>query len=137
MTRVVADASALAEYLLRTVNGPAVEAVLRAPGSEVGIPALCDIEVAAVLRRALHGGRLSADRSSQALGDYAELPLTRYGHQRLLPRVLTLRENFSAYDATYVALAERLDAALLTGDLALARAVKTHTTLAVITVSGL
>jgi predicted nucleic acid-binding protein len=134
VTRVVADASALAEYLLRTAKGPGVEAALREPDLEIAVPALCDIEIAAVLRRALRTGRLSADRAAQALGDYADLPLTRYGHQRLLPRVLAMRENFTAYDATYVALAERLGAAFLTGDLALARAAETHTDLMVVTV---
>jgi predicted nucleic acid-binding protein len=134
VNRVVADASALVEYLLRTGSGPAVEAVLRAPGSAVMVPALCDIEVAAVLRRALRSGQLSVDRAAEALGDYADLPLTRHGHQRLLPRVLALRENFSAYDATYVALSERLDATLLTGDLSLARAAERHTELKVIAV---
>jgi predicted nucleic acid-binding protein len=136
VTRVVADASALAEYLLGTVRGPAVAAVLREPGSEVSVPALCDIEVASVLRRALRMGRLSRDRAADALGDYAHLPLIRYGHLHLLPRILTLRDNVSAYDAAYVALAERLDATLLTGDLALARAVERHTALRVVTVEA-
>jgi predicted nucleic acid-binding protein len=131
---VVADASALAEYLLGTARAAAVETVLRAPGSEVAIPALCDIEVVAVLRRAIRSGRLTADRAVQALADFGDLPLTRYGHQRLLPRVLALRENFSAYDATYIALAEHQGAALLTADHALSRAAARHTELRVITV---
>ena len=55
------------------------------------------------------------------------LPLTRHGHQALLPRILELRANFTAYDACYVALAERLDGDLLTVDVRLATAVREHT----------
>jgi predicted nucleic acid-binding protein len=61
-----------------------------------------------------------------AVDDYLDLPLTRHGHQSLIPSVLGLRRNFSAYDAIYVALAEHLDGELLTADQALARAVRTH-----------
>ena len=57
-------------------------------------------------------------------------PLMRHGHQALLDRVLTLRPNYTAYDATYVALAERLGAVLLTTDAALARAARKHVPLA-------
>jgi predicted nucleic acid-binding protein len=52
------------------------------------------------------------------------LPVFRHGHTKLLTRVLALRDNFSAYDATYVALAEQLDAKLVTADDALARAAR-------------
>lgn len=91
------------------------------------VPALCDIEVAAGLRRALLRELLSLERADQALADYLLLPLTRHGHQELLPRMLGLRSNFSAYDACYVALAELLGADLLTADERLTRAVRTHT----------
>jgi predicted nucleic acid-binding protein len=66
---------------------------------------------------------LRAQRAEEALQDYLDLPLIRHGHEAILPRVLQLRENFSAYDATYAALAEALDASLLTADAGLARAV--------------
>jgi predicted nucleic acid-binding protein len=82
--------------------------------------------VASALRRLLLRRDLTQERTTQALRDYLDLPVTRSGHQRLLARVLQLRTNFSAYDATYVALAERLRAKLLTGDEALARAVERH-----------
>lgn len=59
-----------------------------------------------------------------ALEDYLDLPLTRHGHRSLLSRILALRSNFSAYDATYVSLAESLGAELLTADQPLARSVK-------------
>lgn len=66
---------------------------------------------------------LNLERANEVVDDYVALPLRRHGHEALLTRVLELRENFSAYDATYVALAERLGADLLTADAAFARAV--------------
>lgn len=87
-------------------------------------PALCDVEVVAALRRALQLRSLSLPRAMEALDDYLDLPLSRHGHQALVHRVLDLRANFSAYDATYVALAESMRCALLTMDDSLARAVR-------------
>ena len=132
LTIIVADASALLEYLLQTRASPAVGRVLRAPQTDIRVPTLCDVEVAAGLRRGLLRGILSADRANQAVDLYLLLPIGRHGHRALLPRILDLHENFSAYDATYVALAESLGAQLLTADERLARAARTHTSLAVL-----
>jgi len=88
--------------------------------------------VAAALRRLSRSGVLTEDRRDEALTDFVDLPLTRHGHVPLLTRVLALGENFSAYDAAYVALAERLEAVLLTADDRLARAVAAHTSVAVV-----
>jgi predicted nucleic acid-binding protein len=99
---------------------------------DLHVPALCDVEVVAGLRRALLAGALSPRRAEEAVGDYLDLPLTRHGHQRLLDRILGLRANFSAYDSTYVALAEQLDGELCTSGERLARAVRTHTRIAVV-----
>lgn len=96
------------------------------------MPAFCDVEVTAGLRRGLLRGLFSEEHVSHALRDYLDLPLTRHGHQSLMSRALDLRENFSAYDATYVALAERLKGRLLTGDQRLARVVRIHTALEVV-----
>lgn len=96
------------------------------------MPALCDVEVVAGLRHALLRRALSDQRAEDALLDYLDLPLVRHGHQRLLERVLELRRNFSAYDATYVALAEQLPGDLLTADARLTRAVRTHMELRVL-----
>ncbi len=90
------------------------------------------MEVVAGLRRALSGGALDRRRAEEAVLDYLDLPLHRHGHQRLLERILELRANFSAYDATYVALAEHLGGELLTCDERLARAARTHTGIAVV-----
>lgn len=129
MTPVVTDASALVEYVLRTPRAAAVGATIEDEDISLHVPALCDVEVAAVMRRALLSRRLREDRAREAMVDYLELPLTRHGHVALMTRIQQLRANFSAYDATYVALAERLGAELLTADDALARATRSHTRL--------
>jgi predicted nucleic acid-binding protein len=129
MTPIVVDASALVEYLLRTARGRLLESIFTRRETDLHIPALCDVEVAAVLRRGLLGGRLQRTRAAQVIEDLRDLPLTRHGHQLLVERILLLGQNLSAYDATYVALAERLDAALLTADDRLTRAVQMHSSL--------
>jgi predicted nucleic acid-binding protein len=121
---VVADASALVEYLLSPVTVETIAATIEAPETDLHVPALCDVEVAAALRRAMLSRLLPADRAQEALRDYLDLPLTRHGHEAILGRFLDLRHNFSTYDATYAALAEGLGAPLLTADTGLARAVK-------------
>jgi predicted nucleic acid-binding protein len=129
MTPIVVDASALVEYLLRTARGRLLDSIFTRRETDLHIPALCDVEVAAVLRRGLLGGRLQRTRAAQVIEDLRDLPLTRHGHQLLVERILLLGQNLSAYDATYVALAERLDAALLTADDRLTRAVQMHSSL--------
>ena len=100
--------------------------IVRSPGGSLHIPALCDVEVTSALRRLLLRGILSEERAKDAMADYLDLPLSRYGHQHLLARILSLRADFSAYDATYIALAERLGATLVTGDQRLAHAAESH-----------
>lgn len=117
------------EYLLRTERAASVRAIVREPEVDLHVPALCDIEVAAALRRAMLTGGVNPNRASQAVRDLVDLPLTRHDHRALLPRVLELRSNFSAYDAAYVALAERLEGQLLTADKRLMGAVRRHTSL--------
>lgn len=96
------------------------------------MPALCDVEVVSGLRKGVARGILDIDRAELALTQYLELPLTRHGHTALLARMLGLRANMGAYDACYVALAERLGAELLTADEALANAARTHTAIEVV-----
>jgi predicted nucleic acid-binding protein len=131
---VVVDASAVAEYLLRTTRAERFAGTIEAGDILLHVPALCDVELVAVLRRALLGKRMTEARAWEAMSDYMDLPLTRHGHVKLIERVLQLRENFSVYDATYVALAERLGAELLTADEPLAKAARTHTTVSVLPV---
>jgi predicted nucleic acid-binding protein len=130
---VVVDASAWVEYLLGTEGASATREWVEAGDVELHVPALCDIEVVAALRRVLLSSRAPIDstRANEALEDYLDLPVGRHGHDSLLARVLELRDNFSAYDAAYVALAERLGATLVTGDRRLANAVNAHLRVAV------
>jgi predicted nucleic acid-binding protein len=121
---VVADASALVEYLLGPDKAGVIAETIESPEADLHVPALCDVEVAAGLRRALRLGLLSEGRAREALSDYADLPLSRHGHLGILNRLLELRENLSTYDAAYAALAEGLDAALLSADARLARAAR-------------
>jgi len=85
-------------------------------------PHLIDLEVAQVLRRYERSGAISAQRGAEALTDLADFPLTRYPHFVLLERIWQMRHGLTAYDAAYLALAEALDAPLITRDRALAKA---------------
>ena len=118
---IVADASVLAPALAD--DGPDGDLARERLGPErLAAPWLVDLEVTSVLRRAAASGRLPDRRARQALADLAALPLERAPHTPLLPRIWELRENVTAYDAAYVALAEAIDASLLTADGRLARA---------------
>ncbi len=117
---------------MQTEVSASIGAVLRGPDNDIRVPALCDIEVSAGIRRGLIRGLLSAERAEVALQQYLALPLLRHDHQALLTRVIELHSNFTAYDACYVALAERLGADFLTADEPLSRAVRTHTELNVV-----
>lgn len=112
---IVVDASVVAPALAD--DGPDGDrARHRLRGEQLIAPELIDLEVLSTLRRAARGGRLDERRSSQALDDLAALPLRRVSHLPLVPRAWELRDNLTAYDAAYVALAEALDALLLTAD---------------------
>jgi predicted nucleic acid-binding protein len=126
MRVVVADASAVVEYLLRSPAGMGAAAIVEADDVDLHTASLCDVEVVSAVRGLLRGRALDLTRAFEALEDYADLPLARHGHVALVGRVLELRDNFSAYDATYVALAEVLSAELLTCDEALGAAVRRH-----------
>ncbi|HET6362491.1 MAG TPA: type II toxin-antitoxin system VapC family toxin [Gemmatimonadota bacterium] len=127
MRTVVADASAIVEYLLRTEAAEAIDPIVTDSDTDVHVPALCDVEVAAAIRRALLQRRITVERAEEAVADYLDLPLIRHGHERLMAPILRRRANFSAYDATYVTLAETLSALLLSADHGLLRATRRHT----------
>jgi predicted nucleic acid-binding protein len=113
---IVLDASAALDFLLRDkANFDWVERRLQA-GGQLTAPHLIDTEVAHVLRKHVLGGQLDDGRAAEALVDLDELPLARYPARPLLARIWALRHNLSGYDATYVALAEALDAPLVTSE---------------------
>ena len=85
-------------------------------------PHLIDLEIAQVLRRYVRSAVVTAERGAEALSDLIDFPLTRYPHFVLLTRIWEMRHDLTAYDAAYLALAEALDARLITRDRALARA---------------
>ena len=89
---------------------------------DVHVPHLAVIETASVLRGLVRGAKLTESRAQGALQDLVELPLIRHPHEPLLRRVWQLRSNLTAYDAAYVALAEALNATLVTCDTRLGRA---------------
>jgi predicted nucleic acid-binding protein len=119
---IVADASVIVEMLLRTDAGLAAEARLLRRGESIHAPALIDVEVAQVLRRYVARGEMPATGARAAIHVLAVFPMERYVHDPLLPRMWELRENLTAYDAAYVALAEALRAPLFTADRRLAKA---------------
>jgi len=104
------------------------------PRASVHAPDLINVEVLHVLRRHAQLGEVPADRSDEMRRDFADLPIHVYPTWPLLGRAWELRANLTAYDAMYVALAEALDASLVTADPALARAAGDHTSIAVETI---
>lgn len=119
---IVLDASAAIEWLFQTPTGIKIEQLIFSPSESLHAPHLLDVEVAQVLRRHVREKFITAQRGQEALEDLAGAPMTRYPHDFLLPRVWELRETLTAYDATYVALAEMLSAPLVTCDQRIARA---------------
>lgn len=116
---IVVDASAILELLLKTPAGERIAERLFGAGETLHAPHVLDLEVAQVLRRYERTGELEAARGAEALEDLADLPLSRYPHDLLLARIWELRRNVTAYDAAYIALAEALEAPLVTRDAAL------------------
>jgi len=113
----VVDASAALSAMLNA--GPARRALV---SERLHAPHLIDPEVANGLRRTVTAQQMEADAAWSALDTWRRLGMTRYAMFPLLDRVWELRENVSAYDASYVALAELLDCSLLTADARLGRA---------------
>ena len=113
---IVLDASAAIEWLLQSPAGIKIDERIFSPAESLHAPHLLDVEVAQVLRRHVREGTMTAQRGEEALEDLGDLPLYRYPHDFLMPRVWELRATLTAYDAVYVALAELLDAPLLTCD---------------------
>lgn len=116
---MVVDASVVLEILLRLPRAGAAEDRL-AGARSLHAPGLLDLEVTQVIRRHWLAGLVAADRGERAVARLADLLIRRYPHSPLLRRIWALRNNLTAYDGAYVALAESLDAPLLTFDRRLA-----------------
>ena len=95
---------------------------VEAPDESLHVPHIIELEVLHALRRQALLGTLSRERSSEALTDLGNISFARYPHTPLIGRIWELKENLTAYDAAYVALAEALDAPLITMDARLAQA---------------
>ncbi len=118
---LVVDASVLASALADdATDGDRARKRLR--GESLAAPDLIDLEVTSVLRGRLAGGHLDLRRANLALTDLLALPVDRVPSASLVLRLWELRDNLTVYDAAYVALAEALDAPLLTADARLAKA---------------
>ena len=121
---IVVDASTLVEVLLRARDAQAIEDRLFENGQTLHAPHLIDVEIAHAIRRYAISGQIKGDRGRAAFAILAALPLNRYPHGFLLPRIWDLRNNLTAYDAVYIALAETLQVPLITRDRRLAGAAR-------------
>lgn len=119
---IVIDASALIELLLLTPRAARVAARMAAHDDTIHAPHLIDLEVLSALRSLEARKVLTTSDATKAVNDLLVLPLVRYPHDALIARTWALRGNLTAYDAAYVALAERLAAPLVTCDAQLAAA---------------
>jgi len=117
---MVLDASGAVELLLNTARGSRLGKRLADDAELVHAPHLIDIEIAHVLRRYVLDGTFDGQRAVQALEHWRRLDVERYPHEPFLDRIWSLRNNVTAYDAIYVALAETLGELLVTGDRKLA-----------------
>ena len=112
---IVIDASALVKALVeKSPSGDAARARLR--GETLVAPSHIDAEVLSVLRGLHRAAKLSIDRAERAIALTSQLPMERAPLSRYLSRAWELRQNYSAYDALYVAVAESVDAPLVTAD---------------------
>jgi predicted nucleic acid-binding protein len=116
---IVLDAGAMVEVLLGSASGLRIRERLRR--HRLCVPQLIDLEVASVLRKLALHTVITTRRAGEALQDFQRVRLARYAHTPLLDRVWALRNNVTAYDAAYIALAESLSLPLITIDGPLAR----------------
>lgn len=126
---IVVDASAAVELLLRTKKGVRVADRIANDGGPVFAPHLIDPEVMQAFRDLVRRKQIELPHAEEALAVFAKMPLHRVPHAVLWTRMWALRENVSAYDATYVVVAELLGATLITCDGRLSRAPKLNTTI--------
>ncbi len=119
---IVLDASAIVELLLGTKRGRVIADRIADPAVALHVPHVVDVEVLQAFRRYVRHGEFDDRAAGEAIRCLHDLDLERHAHEPLADRIWALRANLTAYDAAYVALAEVLDASLLTCDARLARA---------------
>jgi predicted nucleic acid-binding protein len=119
---IVLDASAAIDWLLRTKAGQRIEERIYARNESLHAPYLLDLEVTQVLRRMVYRREIPDWRADEAITDLLRLRVVLYPHRPLVRRIWQMRQNLTAYDAAYVALAEKLNATLITLDARLASA---------------
>ena len=113
---IVLDTSAAVDWLLQTPSGLRIEQRIYAHQDTLHSVHLIDVEFVQVMRRLVREGALTPRRAEEAMEDMAALRMTRYAPVVLMQRIWQLRQNLTAYDAAYVALAEALQAPLITRD---------------------
>lgn len=113
---IVPDASLVVELLLNSPVAEVIKEEWRDRDEVFVAPHLLDIEVFGALRRLVAGKRVDAYRCQEFMSALSEFPVQRYAHQPLLPRIWELRQNFTVYDAAYIALAEATGGVLWTCD---------------------
>jgi len=113
---IVVDASLALDIAIATPAGCALRDQMSADGRALAAPEVIELEVLQALRRQLRHKRFDRSRAEEALQIFAALEIERFSHLPLRPRIWALRENLTAYDAAYFALAELLDAPLWTRD---------------------
>ena len=113
---IVLDASVVVELLTNGALADSIRSYLSGRDESFIVPHLIDVEVMSALRRLVAGQRTASDRSDQFPAGLAALPAERYSHTPLIGRIWELRHNFTACDATYIALAEATNSTLCTSD---------------------
>lgn len=117
---IVVDASLIIEVLIGGAAGEEISERLVQDGGVLAAPEILELELLQVLRRLAGSGRLAPEYAEAALATLADLNIERFSHSGLGGRIWALRDNLTAYDAAYIALAEALDAPLWTRDTKLA-----------------
>ena len=116
----VVDASVVVDLLLRSPNAGAIETAVLDVASGLCAPDFLRLELLSVLRGSVLGKKITEMRALQALSTFQKLPIAFYSASLVIDRCWQLRNNLTPYDATYLALAERLSATLATCDHAFA-----------------
>lgn len=118
---IVVDASAMVELVLRTKKGLRIAERLAGTEGPFLAPHLIDPEVMQTMRELVRLGEIDVAHADAALAAFVSFPMLRVPHSVLWTRTWALRSNLTAYDATYVVVAELAEAPLITCDGRLSR----------------